>query len=168
MWAWWIASGVGWAGTWQVVEERHIEAPPEVVWQVLVDFDAYGDWNPWLVQAHGEAVVGAGVDAMVQLRTLRKARHEVIEVVPHTRFCWQDVGWFVALARGHRCRELTPVAGGTHLRSMLQVDGSATGMVVKRFGDAMAAGLAAEATAWKARAEALTAEPPPDEDPPGP
>lgn len=35
-----------------------IEAPPEVVWEILTDLDAYSDWNPFIVSAKGEPEVG--------------------------------------------------------------------------------------------------------------
>ena len=35
-----------------------IDAPPEVVWSVLTDLDAYADWNPFVVEARGQVEVG--------------------------------------------------------------------------------------------------------------
>jgi uncharacterized protein YegL len=45
-----------------LTSEIVIEAPSEVVWQVLVDFDSYSDWNPVEIEARGEAVVGAAFE----------------------------------------------------------------------------------------------------------
>lgn len=36
-----------------------IEAPAERVWAILTDFGAYAQWNPFLEQASGSAVVGS-------------------------------------------------------------------------------------------------------------
>jgi hypothetical protein len=36
-----------------------IETPPQRVWDVIVDFDRYAEWNPFILQAEGEAVVGS-------------------------------------------------------------------------------------------------------------
>ena len=38
--------------------EIDIAAPPQRVWQVLSDLSAYGEWNPFIVEATGRAVVG--------------------------------------------------------------------------------------------------------------
>lgn len=35
-----------------------IEAPPQRVWAVLTDLEAYGSWNPFMVSSEGEPVVG--------------------------------------------------------------------------------------------------------------
>jgi hypothetical protein len=64
--------------------EIEIAAPPERVWQVLSDLHAYGEWNPFIVQATGQAVVGARLTLRMQPttgkeRTLRPTVTEVRE-----------------------------------------------------------------------------------------
>jgi hypothetical protein len=38
--------------------EIEISAPPSRVWETLLDFSAYPDWNPMLVRISGKAAVG--------------------------------------------------------------------------------------------------------------
>lgn len=38
--------------------EIEIEAPPEVVWDILTDLAGYEDWNPFVVSSAGTAEVG--------------------------------------------------------------------------------------------------------------
>jgi hypothetical protein len=38
--------------------EIDIDAPPEVVWQVLTDLDRYPEWNPFITSSVGKAAVG--------------------------------------------------------------------------------------------------------------
>ena len=38
--------------------EITVPSPAEAVWQVLTDFDAYAEWNPFLVSAEGTPEVG--------------------------------------------------------------------------------------------------------------
>lgn len=42
--------------------EIDIRSAPEQVWDVLVDFDAYPEWNPFIVRASGRAEVGTKLE----------------------------------------------------------------------------------------------------------
>lgn len=44
----------------------HIDAPIFVVWDVIVDFDCYRDWNPFIIDASGKAEVGQGLRLRMQ------------------------------------------------------------------------------------------------------
>jgi len=56
----------------QIETAIDIAAPPLAVWNVLVDFAAYPDWNPFIRRLHGEATVGNdGVVTVTVLRTDR-------------------------------------------------------------------------------------------------
>jgi len=46
------------ANPFTIVTQIEIDAPPDVVWEVLTDFDAYPEWNPALVGMTGELEVG--------------------------------------------------------------------------------------------------------------
>ncbi len=39
--------------------EIDIAAPPQAVWEVLTDLDAYQEWNPLIVSSSGEVAVGS-------------------------------------------------------------------------------------------------------------
>jgi len=43
-----------------------IDATPETVWQALVDFESYADWNPFITEAAGSAVVGGRLRIHIQ------------------------------------------------------------------------------------------------------
>lgn len=153
----WLLSTALAGGFTPRVEEVEIDAPPEVVWQVLTDLLAYPEWNPWLVEAEGTMAVGRNVRAEVVLGDdQRSANHRVFEVSEPTRLCWHDLGWFTMVAKGQRCRDLTPTpSGGTLYRVELVVNGAASGTVEKKFGASLSEGLAAETAALKRRAEKL-------------
>ena len=39
-----------------------VEAPRELIWDVLTDFEAYDEWNPYVTRATGTASEGATVE----------------------------------------------------------------------------------------------------------
>jgi hypothetical protein len=47
----------------ELTTELIICAPPAVVWDVLLDFAAYPEWNPFIVEIAGRPVVGARLEA---------------------------------------------------------------------------------------------------------
>jgi hypothetical protein len=46
--------------------EIEIAAPPERVWQVLSDFDAYSEWNPFIRSIVGDAEVGSRLSVRLE------------------------------------------------------------------------------------------------------
>jgi hypothetical protein len=74
-----------------LTSEIVIDAPSEIVWQVLVDFDSYPDWNPVEIQAKGEAVVGAAFEHTGKLpgREPRTFHAKIIEAAPPRALAWK-------------------------------------------------------------------------------
>ena len=48
-------------------ERISIDAPAEMVWSVIVDFDRYGEWNEFCPQIEGEPKLGAALTMKVDL-----------------------------------------------------------------------------------------------------
>ena len=46
--------------------EIEIDAPPERVWQVLIDFGAYPQWNPFIRSIEGEPRVGSRLKVRIE------------------------------------------------------------------------------------------------------
>ena len=68
-----------------------IAAPAAVVWNVLVDLDAFSAWNPFITSAEGQLRVGSRLTLRMQpvggsAVTLRPS---VVEVVEGHRLRWQ-------------------------------------------------------------------------------
>src|SRR5690606_24640586 len=45
----------------------YIDAPAEVVWQVLTDLPRYGEWNPFVTECASSLTPGAPIDMLVDL-----------------------------------------------------------------------------------------------------
>ena len=70
--------------------EIHIDAPKERVWNVLADFDAHPEWNPFITGIDGEAA--AGQMLTVRLRPpggrAMTFRPKVLAAVPGRELRW--------------------------------------------------------------------------------
>ena len=68
-----------------------IAAPSAVVWDVLVDFDSYADWNPVEIQARGDAVVGGKLVHTAQLpgRKPMTFRARIVQATPASALAWK-------------------------------------------------------------------------------
>ena len=67
-----------------------IAASPEQVWDVLIDFDAYPEWNPFITSIAGLAQPGERLAVALTLaggRTINM-RPRVQDVEPARRFAW--------------------------------------------------------------------------------
>jgi len=46
--------------------EIDVDASPQAVWKILMDFAAYPEWNPFVVSIAGRAELGAGLEVRLQ------------------------------------------------------------------------------------------------------
>jgi uncharacterized protein YndB with AHSA1/START domain len=142
-------------GAVHLATEVEIAAPPREVWDVLVDFQGYAQWNEWLPELRGEAVEGGRATAKVWLNgKLRRARHRVLQVDAPRVLCWRDAGattWFVW---ARRCRFVSELADGTTMfREELTLNGTFVDAAIRRYGEALQRGLEREAESLRRRVE---------------
>lgn len=50
----------------QIHTEIEVDSSPELVWQVLTDFGAFANWNPFMPSVEGEAKSGAHLKGRLQ------------------------------------------------------------------------------------------------------
>jgi hypothetical protein len=93
----------------------HIDAPPEIVWDVITDFAAYPQWNPFITSIEGEAREGAHLRTTFQLagRRPRTFRPTVKVVEPGRRLVWLGRLLIPGLFDGEHGFALRPAASGT-------------------------------------------------------
>ena len=74
----------------QLNAEIEVQASPDRVWEVLADFAAYHQWNPFIVQAAGHAVPGSRLELKMRPPGGRTTtfRPEVLEADPGRRLRW--------------------------------------------------------------------------------
>lgn len=133
-----------------------IEAPAERVWDILVDFERYKEWNPFTTRVDATLDIGSPVMLHVKLGRLKRKQPEVIETVepPHLLAWGVTMGArFLLIARREqrlevlsetRCRYLTTDA----------TTGLLTPLVALLFGRFIRQGFNEMAAALKTRAEA--------------
>lgn len=82
--------------------EVFIPAPPEEVWQVLMDTASYPDWNPTFVQVQGDYVEGDTVTNTVKSPHGDMTIKAAIETVRPNRELQQTGGLFGVITFDHR------------------------------------------------------------------
>jgi len=70
--------------------EIEIDAPAERVWAVLLDFERFSDWNPFIRSIRGQALVGSRLDVLLGASGTRPMRFRptVKAVVPNRELRW--------------------------------------------------------------------------------
>jgi hypothetical protein len=74
----------------QLEADIEIQASPARVWEVLTDFDAYPEWNPFIVHAAGKAAVGSRLEVRMRPPGRRPTtfRPQVLDAEPGRRLRW--------------------------------------------------------------------------------
>jgi hypothetical protein len=132
-----------------------IEAPPERVWSVLTDLNAFSEWNPFIREARGDLRPGSELDIRIQPPggRLIRFRPTVIKVDPRRELRWLGRTGVRGIFDGEHVHQLEPVAGdGTRYTQSERFSGIfawfAGGIVKKTL-----VGFAAMNAALKQRAE---------------
>jgi len=107
------------------------------VWSVLMDFEAYPLWNPFIVSLKGDKRVGGNLEAVLTLPGGKPQTFSpvVIEFVPERVFCWRGSLPIPGLFSGeHRFTISGDGAGSTFTQSE-----KFTGLIVPFVGGILAA-----------------------------
>ncbi|KAK4530149.1 hypothetical protein CCYA_CCYA03G1006 [Cyanidiococcus yangmingshanensis] len=94
----------------QVNTSIEILAPASVIWDILIDFDRYPEWNHLFVSVKGTPQLGATLT--VQMSRNMRFRPKVIQLLQENELTWEGklgLGWFF---RGKHSFRIEPTANG--------------------------------------------------------
>lgn len=147
-----------------------IDAPIDIVWQVMLDTEAYGEWNPFVVRAETPQPAAVGNPIVLHVRWANgrgtRSPERVTAVEPPTTsadgtatavlsYRYEGLPSRLGLVRGVRHQRLTQRAGGPTTYDTVE---EFSGPLVKLAGPGRVAdGFRRHAAALKGRAEELAA-----------
>ena len=135
--------------------EITIDAPQQLIWDMLIDLDHYADWNPFTYGYTGSFVVGGRFMLKVRLTDKFKlGSPEIVHLIePPDRLAWcgDYPRWLVAATRYQVLRPLSPTQ--THYQTWETFRGALAFVVMATLGKNIERGFQDVAVALKARAE---------------
>ena len=136
--------------------EVEVEASPERVWEVLTDFAAYRQWNPFIVEGAGQAVPGGRLELRMRLPGRRPTtfRPVVLEAEPARRLRWLGRLLVPGLFDGEHSFTLEPTGPGrVRVVQREEFRGPAARPILAMIGKPTLAGFQQMNQALKARVE---------------
>lgn len=133
-----------------------IDTDLKTVWQVLMDFPAYPDWNPFIRSIDGDLHQGSRLSVAIQPPGQKPMRFRPLVQATdgQTSFGWIGHLLMRGLFDGHHQFELQPHGQGTRLLHRESFSGLLVPLVWSRMAPSTRAGFEAMNQALKARAEA--------------
>lgn len=133
-----------------------IDAPPERVWSILMDFDSYPEWNPFITSIEGEQRVGGKLKATLTpaggKTTTFKPTVQVFEA--GAELTWLGRVLVPGIFDGRHTLRVEPRTGGSTFYHREQFTGIIAGLLMRFIGESTETGFHAMNQALKARAEA--------------
>jgi hypothetical protein len=95
----------------EVVASVDIDAPAQRVWEILMDFDRYPDWNPFIRSIRGEAREGARLEVGLQPPggRVHTFRPTVVKFEPGRDLRWLGRVGFAKVFDGRHSLRLEPL-----------------------------------------------------------
>jgi len=134
-----------------------VQAPAEVIWEVISDLASWRIWNKLYPKASGEIHIGSVLDLTLALpgQAPQEIKPTVLEWVPHEQLHWR-LTMLRGLVRTIRYFEIETLAGAGCIVSNGEIIGGLLGpRVAKQMGRNIHRAFQENNEALKARAEAL-------------
>ncbi len=146
----------------QLRSEIDIDATPARVWEVLSDFQAYPEWNPFITSADGEAAVGRRIAMRMQPVGARGVtlKPTITQAKAGSRLSWQGRIGVRGIFDAEHVFELEPREdGGTRLSQSERFGGLLVPFMARSLDNHTLPAFVAMNTALKRRAEQQPARP---------
>ena len=114
--------------------QRHIDADPQTVWNLLTDAESYADWNPAVIQIKGPITVGNKVELVSIVNPKRTFKLNVAEMEAPNKMVWSD-GMPLGLFKGERTYLLEGQEGGTEFSMTEEYTGLLAPLITKSIPD---------------------------------
>lgn len=134
-----------------------IDAPAELVWQVITDFAHYGEWNPFVSECSSSLIPGEPIDMLVHLGPRPRRQREFIRShTPGSELSYAMKPVPLGTLHSLRSHTLTPLdANRTRYESHFELAGWLHPVVVALLGKHLQRGFAGMTAGVKERAESL-------------
>lgn len=133
-----------------------VQAPAEVIWEIIYDLAGWSDWNPLYPKASGDIRIGAPLSVTLALpgQAPREIHPVVREWVPNEQLHW-NLSLMGGLLKSVRYVEIEQLAEASCIVSNGEIFGGIMGpSAAKRMGRSIHRGFREMNEALKARAEA--------------
>ena len=141
---------------YHLTTDIEIDAPPETVWEVLIDLDSYSSWNPFVISSQGIPAVGERLTNRLQNPGGKPVtlRPKVTAVEPERTFEWLGHLGIPGLFDARHRFEIEPTPTGSRLTQSEVFNGVLVRYMKKMLDTQTVKGFDAMNSALKDRAEA--------------
>jgi len=138
-------------------EEITINAPAELVWDVILDFENYGLWNTFCPSMKGEPVLGSPLEMQVDLGNGLQPQVEYItKIEPCQTVVWSMENKPGDPIHANRAQHITSIdESSCRYVSVDEFSGDMVGPMIEQMGKQVEQGFNACAAGLKKRAEEL-------------
>ncbi len=132
-----------------------IDAEPTAVWEILMDFSAYPEWNPFIRSVEGAAVEGAKIDVKLGASGKKPMGFTpvVLEMEAPRRFSWLGSVVTKGVFDGKHQFEVEATDSGTRFHHYEEFSGFLAPLMLAAIGKTTARGFEEMNQALKTRAE---------------
>jgi hypothetical protein len=113
---------------------RVVQAPVQVVWDLLTDTSSYRDWNPAVLRIEGTMSTGSTIKLVSVASPNRTFSLTVTEMRAPHRMVWAD-GMPLGLFRGVRTYRLEPTGDGTAFSMTEEFTGPLSSLIARSIPD---------------------------------